>query len=86
VVARARSSTFVPDQDTTACFFSTQDEKSQIGYNNLWQSDGLLDHSPKWSLSKHEAEADCYEHNISTEMMSLLSTLAHEVGVQNEQK
>jgi hypothetical protein len=42
-------------------------------------------YSPKWSLSKHEAEADYHEHKTNTEMMSPLIS-AHEANDQNEQK
>jgi hypothetical protein len=46
----------------------------------------MLGHSPKWSPSKHEAEAEYHVHRINFEMMSPVSIIAREVNVQNGQK
>jgi hypothetical protein len=46
----------------------------------------MFGRSPRWSLSKHEAEADYHEHTINFQMMSPISIATHEVNVQNEWK
>ena len=62
------------------------EEKNQEECNNQRQNSDLLDHWPKWSLNKHEAEVSCHEHRINPERMSHVSITVHEANAQNELK
>lgn len=56
-----------------------------VSWTSVQEQNHPQEHSPKWSSSKHEAEADYHKHVTRIEIMSP-SISAHDANDQNEYK